>query len=258
MGGDEVNQSRRRGLLSVSTGMTTRSKEGALDLLQREKWSSLYLRLPKDWEDAITAIRDGFDFEEVVEGMTELGQVHIPEDAQMLRSWRPFLERMWEMVGERRVRCLMDPIDFDHHRQISLDLASASVKARIGFLDPEEWRQLLEEDMELSLREGEREANLLSDEARDEPACIDLSPESERRLEKVGFHIRRVLIGSVELPLTTLRGEMMAARARNGTVTDERIESGVREHLRFLELLLSSRSFEEACAAWNRRLSNGS
>jgi hypothetical protein len=245
-------------MLSVCSGMTMYSKESALRILEGEEWSELYLRLPMDWEDAIKALGEGFEFDSVVEEMTELGQVRIPEDAQIVKSWRPFLESMWAMIDDREVHCLMDPVSFGQHRQISLDLASASIRAKIGFLDVEEWRELLEEDVELFIKEGEREASLLSRRAREDTACVDLSPESERRLEESGFHIRRVSTGTLELPLSALKGEIVEARKRGEAVSDERIEAGIRNHLWFLELLLVSGSFEEACLTWYREVTTGS
>jgi len=245
-------------VLNVCSGLTTYSKENALEMLEGEEWSELYLRLPVDWEDAIRAIGDGFDFDSVVEEMTDLGQVRMPEDAQIVRSWKPFLEQMWGMIGERKVHCLMDPVSFGQQRQISLDLAAASVKARIGYLDLEEWRGLLEEDVLLLIREGEQEARLLSSNAKEDTACVDLSYESERRLEENGFLVRRMATGTVELPLSSLKGEMMNAKETGEEVSDERMEKGIRDHLWFLELLMASSSFEEACLTWYREVKTGS
>lgn len=245
-------------LLSVWSGMTPHSKESALELLEREEWSELYISLPRHWEDAIMAIGKGFDFDSVLDEMNELGQVQIPEDAQLVRSWRPFLEHMWDLLGERKVHCLMDPIAFDHHRQISLEMASESVRARLGIRDLERWRELINEEVDLLIKEAEREASFLSSEAEEEPACVDLSAESERRLRERGFRIRRFSTGTADLPLTVLKGEIIEARERGEEAPDKRIDHAIKDHLWFLELLLSSESFEEACLTWGRESRNGS
>jgi len=245
-------------MLSVWSGMTSFSKENALELLHGEKWEELHLRLPKDWEGGILAMKEGFDFKSVLEEMSELGQVRIPEDAQMVRSWKPFLEGVWSLAGNREVHCFMDPLSFAQHRQISLDLASESIKARLGFLDIGSWRELLEEEAHLSMRDGKEEASRLTRSAGEGAACVDLPSESERRLVDEGFRITRISLGGAELPLSTLKGKMIRARVGGEEVPDESIEKGVREHLEFLELLLCSNSFDEACLAWSTERTNGS
>ena len=84
-------------------------------MLHGEKRGELYLRLPRDWDDAILAMKEGFDFKSVLEEMSELGQVRIPKDAQMVRSWKPFLEGVWSLAGNREIHCFMDPC---HSRSI--------------------------------------------------------------------------------------------------------------------------------------------
>lgn len=244
-------------VVSVWSGTTTPSKQRALDLLGNLEWKELHLRLPKDWEDALLALREGFDIDSVLAEMSEMGQVKLPEDAQVVRSWRPFLERLWDLAGEREVHCFRDPIAFSHQRQIALDMAAESVKARLGFLDLSAWRELLQEDVQLYLSESLGEGKLIARRADEGTACVDLSPEAESLLADEGFRVHTVRLEGHELPLSRLKREIMILESRREEVPDSLIELGVRKHLEFLEILLSADSFDEACLAWSEKETGG-
>lgn len=248
-------------MLSLWSGLTAPSKERTLGLLEHLEWEELQLRLPRDWNDALEALREGFDLDSVVEEMIDLGVVRLPEDAQVVRSWRPFLEGIWDVLGEREIHCFRDPLSFSHQRQIAMDLASESIKARLGHLNILVWKELLSEDIHLLISDSVQEARVIAKSKGDEVACVDISAETEQILEKEGFEVRRVIIDGDELPLSKLKREMLSLESRGEEVPDSLVEEGVREHLDFLNVLLSARTFDEACLIWcsdGHRERNGS
>lgn len=247
-------------MLSVWSGMTAPSKERALELLEHLEWEVLHLRLPSDWNDALDALREGFDLDSVVEEMNDLGLVRLPEDAQLVRSWRPFLEGIWDLAGEREVRCFQDPISFSHQRQIALDLVSESIKARLGHLDLRAWKELLREDIHLLKSDSAKEARIIARSAGEEVACVDLSVETEEILAREGFQVHRVVIEGDQLPLSKLKREIILLESKGEEIPDSLVEGGVREQLEFLNVLLSAKTFDEACLVWFSagRESNGS
>ena len=248
-------------MLSVWSGLTAPSKERTLELLEHLEWEELHLRLPSDWNDGLEALKEGFDLDSVVEEMSDLGVIRLPEDAQVVRSWRPFLEGIWDLAGEREVHCFRDPFSFSHQRQIALDLASESIKARLGHLDIAAWKELLREDIHLSISDSALEAEVLARSAGDEVACVDLSAETEQILAREGFQVRRVMIDGDELPLSKLKREMLILESEGEEVPDSLLEQGIMEHLDFLKVLLSANTFDEACLIWcsdGHRERNGS
>jgi hypothetical protein len=247
-------------MLSVWSGMTAPSKERALELLEHLEWEELHLRLPSDWKDGLEALKEGFDLDSVVEEMHDLGVVRLPEDAQLVRSWKPFLEGIWDLAGEREVHCFRDPISFSHQRQIALDLATESIKARLGHLNITAWNELLREDAYLSITDSVSEAKIIAKSAGEEVACVDLSAETEEILTREGFQVHRVVIEGDQLPLSRLKREIILLESRGEDVPDSLVEQGIKEHLEFLEVLLSAKTFDEACLIWcaKGRETNGS
>jgi hypothetical protein len=238
-------------MLSVWSGITAPSKERTLELLEHLEWEELHLRLPSDWKDALDALKEGFDLDSVVREMHDLGAVRLPEDAQLVRSWRPFLEGIWDLAGEREVHCFQNPISFSLQRDIALDLATESIKARLGHLNMAAWKELLREDAHLSMTDSTSEAEIIAKSAGEEVACIDLSAETEEILASEGFQVHRVIIEGNQLPLSKLKREIIFFESRGEEVPDSLMEQGIIEHLEFLDVLLSAKTFDEACLIWS-------
>jgi hypothetical protein len=243
-------------LINISSTQTPDSKRKALKVLEEMDWDSLFLRLPSDWEMGLEALRRGFDFGQVVEEMRSLDQLRLPEDSHLLTTWRPLLEGLIEFE-ERPVRCIQDPLFFGQERSIALDLASLSLRARLGRIDVREWKELIEEEGWLIRRESALEEERLMEGARGESVCIDLGLDMEERLRLRGYEIEKVTVSAGWLPLELLRNEVAEYRRRGEKMPDSLIMRRIREHLEFLEKLISGETFDEAFASWNEER-NGS
>jgi len=234
---------------NISSMQTTPSKKKVLEMLEEMEWDSLFLNLPSDWESALEALRRGFEFEEVVEEMRTLDQVRLPEDAHLLNTWRPLLEGLTEFT-DRRVRCIRDPILFMEERQIAMDLVLLSFRARLGRIDISEWKEVLEEEMWLARREAVIETERLVEDARGISVCVDLSHHAEERLEQMGYEIERIDLGTGSLPLEKLRNELIALQKHREKVPESLLIKRIREHLAFVDKLMSGKAFDEAFNSW--------
>jgi len=243
-------------LINISSTQTSDSKRKALKALEEMDWDSLFLRLPSDWEMGLEALRMGFDFGQVVEEMRSLDQLRLPEDSHLLTTWRPLLEGLMEFEG-RPVRCIQDPLFFGQERSIALELASLSLRARLGRIDVREWKELIEEESWLIRRESALEEGILMGSARGESVCIDLDLDMEERLRLRGYEIEKVTVSAGWLPLELLRNEMAWYHRKGEEMPDSLIMGRIREHLKFLEKLISGETFDEAFTSWNKER-NGS
>jgi len=230
-----------------------------LSVLDGLEWRSLHLRLPESWEDAVKALREGFDFDYVVEEMQSLGQIRLPEDLHLISSWRPLLEGVMNAEWGKNIRCFRDTIHFERERQIALDMATLLLRARLGRISSPEWREILDEELDLYERESREEYERLRERVNDESVAIEITDITEELLRKDNFQVQRLTVDSSGLPLDRLRKEMMQARRHHQDVLDSLIERRVGQQMEFLDLVLV-KEFDEAYEIWNRRLKgrNGS
>lgn len=234
---------------NISSLQTTLSKRKVLEILEEMDWDSLFLNLPSDWESALEALRHGFDFDDVVEEMRTMDQVRLPEDAHLLNTWRPLLEGLTGFT-DRKVRCIRDPIIFMEERQIAIDLALLSFRARLGRIDLNKWKEVLEEEMWLARREAVIETERLVEDADGVSVCVDLSHHTEERLERMGYKIEKINLGTRSLPLEKLKSELLALQKQNEGVPESLLIKRIREHLAFVDKLISGKGFDEVLNSW--------
>lgn len=242
---------RETSLIIINSARTLPSRMKVVNLLEEMEWDSLFLSLPSSWEDAIIALRQGFDFPSVLEEMESLDLIRLPEDQNILSSYRPLLEALIDADLERKVRCYRDPISFEREREISLDMMVLALRGRLGSLDLEEWKELLREDIHLSKEESRREVPKLSGELEDQNVCLDCSRDMERELKRTGTRLEKIVVDSKELPWNQLKQEMREYESRGEEIPDDLLEERIREHLDLLELIMNSASFEEALGRWS-------
>lgn len=240
-----------RGVINISSVQTSWSKKKVLRLLERIDWESLHLRLPQDWEHALAALKSDFDFESVIDEMENLGQIRMPEDTHVLRSWRPFLEGLVDVGEGKQIQFLQDPLSFSQERQISMDLVALSLKARLGRIELDRWKELLMEEVYLTQRESIQESERLM-ELTDRPTVsVDLSEEGERHLREKGVVVKRMAVDVPRLPMDLLRKEIKDRVASGTEVPEDLMMKRIKEHLQFLDLILSGSSFDEAYSKWS-------
>ncbi|MBC7108150.1 MAG: hypothetical protein H5T41_05110 [Methanomassiliicoccales archaeon] len=234
----------------ISSVQTTWSKRKVLDVLESIDWKSIFLPLPRAWEDAIAALREGFEFKDVVEEMESSGIIRLPEDRQIVASWEPLIKGISHAPPERKVRCYRDITSFDNERQIAMEYVILALRARTGRIEVPKWKELLCEEIDLARKESESDARRLKSELSGHSVCIDSSGDLEDMLRSEGVQVRRVVVDSPALPLDVLRWEMRYHMKQGREMPDDAISMRIKEHLEFLDLLIKSRTFDDAYAEW--------
>ncbi len=243
-------------LINISSVQTSWSKKKVLHVLENVDWGSLHLRLPRDWGHALEALRRGFDFNSVIDEMESLGQIRLPEDAHVLRSWRPFLEGVVDIGEGKYIQLLREPLSFSQERQISMDFLSLSLRARLGKIDLGRWKELLVEEMRLLQRDSSEETERLLELADESMVCVDLSEETEMQLRQRGLKVKRMDVDVARLPMDVLRRELREWTMRGEELPDDLVLRRIKEHLQFLDLILSGTTFDDAYSRWTARLNS--
>ncbi|MDH7508133.1 MAG: hypothetical protein QHH00_01885 [Methanomassiliicoccales archaeon] len=241
---------KKKDITLISSVQTTWSRRKVLDVLESIDWKSIFLPLPRAWEDAIAALREGFEFQYVIEEMESSGIIHLPEDRQIVASWEPLIKGISHAPPERKVRCYRDIASFDSERQIAMEYVILALRARSGRIEISKWKELLCEEIDLARKESESDARRLKSELTGHSVCVDSSGDLEEMLRSEGIEVKRVIVDSPVLPLDVLRSEMRWHMKQGREMPDDAISMRIKEHLEFLDLLIKSRTFDDAYAEW--------
>lgn len=234
-------------LISVPT---RRSKRKVQRWLEAQPMDTLFLDLPADWQRPIDQILEGHRPARVVEAMTDDGLVRHPEDSQMLRAYEPVLTLLYAL-GQQGVHfvCYLDPTRHAAARDLAGELLALTLRAKLGRIDVERWRELIMEDIETSLDWSVREARAIASRARGESVALDVSAEAVEYLDAAGFHVEEVELDRSCKPLDILRSKLSQELLQGVKVSVEEVAALVHDHVRFVDLLLG-REYEYAYEVW--------
>ncbi|MDI6654673.1 MAG: hypothetical protein QME59_02150 [Candidatus Hydrothermarchaeota archaeon] len=147
------------------------------------------------------------------------------------------------------VFCFRDPLYHDFYREVATEILILTMRAKIGKVEAEEWKELIGEEIRLATRCSEREARYIATRALEENVCIDASEEVGLALAKLGYKVERVELEKSRKPLDILREKLRREILFGEKVPEESVERLVMEHLKFVELIIGE-DFEEAYREW--------
>ncbi|MEM2943531.1 MAG: hypothetical protein QW087_02170 [Methanomassiliicoccales archaeon] len=248
--GDASKELKHKGITLISSVQTSWSKRKVLEVLEKLKWNSIFLPLPKAWEDAIVALRQGFDFYEIVRDMEDSGVIRLPEDKRLITSWEPLIRGISLIAPSKKIRCYRDISSIDCERQIAIEYMLLALRSRAGRIDVNQWKELIYEEIDISRRESQTDARKLKSEITDSAVCVDSSGDLEASLRSEGIEVRKVIVDMPMLPLDILRNEMKYYITAGREIPDDLVERRIKEHLIFLDLVISSHSFDDAYSEW--------
>jgi hypothetical protein len=228
--------------------------------LKSNQWSSLFLPLPEDFEPFLSA----FSREEITEG--QLWQAYailtgLPEPFINALRYRidPLIQYLSEICGPRSGRDVFCYHDLRSHvesskiaEKILLMEFRARAKRRI---DPNEWRRILMEELNLARDNWKMLFESIADRAINRSPAVLCYDGSLRRLKssllKMGFKAEIINLGTCwRSPLDVLR-VMLSNRGPDG-VNNAEIEQCVREQISYLNLVMRSRNIDEDHETWTQ------
>jgi hypothetical protein len=237
---------RMRVLLTVETRS---SKQRAGSRLE-PSCECLFLDLPMDHTQYLRRMAEGENPERVVREMESRGKVRIPEDLQELRA----LGSLLRVLSGREVRIFgyRDPSSYRISRETAEDLLRLTVRAKLGRIRVEEWKEVLRREVGNRREAAVLEADFIASRAGEENACLDAPPELVSLLSERGFEMEVETVDPpcrpLDLLLSRVREEMLGGRE----VGEEEVKGLVREHLRFVDLVVE-RGYERAYELWKLR-----
>jgi hypothetical protein len=230
----------------LGTVNTKSSKQKAMEWLKAKRKKVLFLNLPIDQEAYIKEIAEGIDWRKVLQSMKEDGLIKEPEDVQSYRALEPVFEGL-PLIDN--VFCFRDPLYHDFCREVSREILILTFRARLGNINIEEWKKIIEEEVRFGVECSKREAEYICRRLQDDNICIDACKDVESFLRKKGHEIERIELDKPCKPLDILREKIRREIIFGEEISNEDIKRLIQDHLVFTDLIIKE-GFEEACRSW--------
>ncbi len=147
------------------------------------------------------------------------------------------------------IYCYKDGLHSITESSVSFDLLILVLKARLGNIDLNRWRDVISNDLEESKNFAEYEANFIAERAKDPSICLNLNEEIERILIEFGLEVKRIGLYSFNRPIdriySLIRGELSENKRK-----DLELKDLIREHIKFIDDVIE-KGYEEACRLWS-------
>ena len=235
---------------NIKTINTSYSKRKAVEILKREKFDCLFLNFSRSQEEFIREMAMGSNPETVIEKMRELGLVKDPEDTQEYRAAIPLFEFI-SSLDESKIYCYKGEASLSLSRDYAVRTLILTLRAKIGKIDVEEWKDVMRDTIYSEMSSADEEAEYIAGIAGRKNVCIDGSKRLMSRLSELGFRVEEVVVDSPCRPLDILREKVERELLYNEPLEDGEVIRLVKEHVRFVDMVIKS-GYEEACKAWQR------
>ncbi|HEC57266.1 MAG TPA: hypothetical protein ENI32_05220 [Candidatus Syntrophoarchaeum butanivorans] len=207
---------------------------------------TIFLDLPMDLERYIEDIAIGADYHEVLSYLEDVGLIRV-EDRVKYRTLAPLFEYIY--MNQPDVHCYRDPLYHTISNETLREIFLMTARGRLGRIEIDEWRRVLEEDVRTEIEYAEIEGEFIRERASEENVCLNASEEIEEYLRGKGFEVVRRDVDLSCTPLDMLRSMIREEVLEGKMVPDETVRRLVEYHLRFTDLILE-KGREEAYRMW--------
>jgi len=239
---------------NIRTINTSYSKRKAVEILKREEFDCVFLNFSRNQEEFMREIARGSNPEAVIEKMRELGIVKDPEDSQEYRAAMPLFEFL-PSLDEDKIYCYKGEASLSLSRDYAVRTLILTLRAKIGRIDVREWKDVMRDDIYSEMSSADEEAEYIAGIAKKRNVCIDGSKRLMSKLSELGFRVEEVVVDSPCRPLDILREKVEREVLYNEPLEDEEVIRLVKEHVRFVDMVVKS-GYEEACRIWARELAS--
>ncbi len=236
----------------VQTVNTWDSRRRAAEWLAESKFDSLFLDLPMDLEGFIKDILLGADCRHMIQHMKDLDLLKDPEDVRTYRMAEPILQILCSFDNSKvQVYCYADPMVRSFAAESAEDIAALTKKAEKDEIDVEQWKELLKEEIMLSIKAAEDEGRYIARRAKSENVCLNASEEVKDYLADLGYTIETVELDKPCQPLDILNVKLRNEVLSGKVVPDPEVKRLIADHVKFSNLVVE-KDYEEAYNIWKK------
>ncbi len=231
---------------------TEYSKSKAARILMRSGYECLFMDFTRNQEDFIRGIARGIAPELMIEEMEQVGLVQEPEDTHDYRAAMPLFECL-PALPNLELYCYRDDASLLLSRDVAVRALILTAKAKMGRIDVEEWKEVLKDGIFTELESAVSEAEYIAERAKGRNICLDASKEVLTSLSGHGFRVREIVVDMPCKPLDILSARLKREILGEEIVSDEEVEHLVREHIRFVDMIMVL-GYDRAYKRWSSRV----
>ncbi|MEM2750672.1 MAG: hypothetical protein QXH53_03240 [Nitrososphaerales archaeon] len=236
-------------LISIET---KRSKEKVIKWLRGNSFNVLFIDLPINWQTLLDNVMHGIDLNYVIENMKSKDIIKEPYDTHTLKVYQPIFKVLpFLHKAGVKVFCYRDELSYKASYELINEILIMTLHARLGKINPEKWKELIKEDVRLSLESCKKEGEYIITRIDKVNVCLDASEDLLKYLKNAGCEIERVELDQACKPLDILRRKIRDEILYGIKVSNEEVIKLVEDHVKFTELLLIN-DFDNAYEIWRK------
>lgn len=174
------------------------------------------------------------------------------EPDPQLRFYRPLLEALPTLLSRGvELYCYVSPAYYAATNRLAYELVALGIGARLGKIDVEKWRKLVEQHILVSLSFADQHLDYVVSRAKTINVCVNLPEEVKQGLLRRGQRVVEVALEEPCRPLGPLWDMVKASLLFGRSFDTQKARKIIEEYASFLGLVME-KGFEEACASWKR------
>ncbi len=203
--------------------------EKLVEVLRNEGFDAIFVNLPLEFEPYLSL--------ENFESLQRIATFYVHD----LNALQPLVRANLNA----KIYCYKDNDHSNRERKTSTSLLNLVLKAKLGKINVEEWKEAIMDDLKSNVEFAEYEAIRIVEKARNKNACINLNDKIEDFLRKEGFKVEKVWLYDFKRPIDKLYN--LVRREMEGEVIDDKeFEELIQKHIKFIDTVIEI-GYDEAC-----------
>lgn len=219
----------------------------AVDHLKVNRFDCLFLDFPTATEASFRAISLGSPWKYEIGGLKERGLLREPEETRLIRASEPLYTYL--QGSSKDVLCYREPFHYDLLRKMSGDIFALTGTSKLFGIKANRWLTLIEDLVLIEQDIAERDGNYLIQKAEEENVVFGGAGLAEY-LHHKGYEVNTLIFDWTAKPLDLLKIVVAKSIKEGKEVSTRTVEDLIRDHLDFVDLIIKSTSYDEACKLW--------
>lgn len=201
--------------------------EKMVEILKERKIDTIFVNLPVEFE-------------------SYLKDLHFKSLQRMATFYMHDLEALNPLMNLNvKIYCYKDGSHSKKERDVTTNLLNLVLKAKLGVVNVEEWKETIMEDLKANKEFAEYEAIRIIERLGNKNACLNLNENVENFLRREGFEIEKIWLYDFKRPIDRLY-ELVKREMRGEIIDDKEFERLIHKHVKFIDTVIEI-GYDEAC-----------
>lgn len=208
--------------------------EKLVEILRKEEFDTVFIDLPVEFESYLS---------KHFGDLQRMATFH----TQDLNALEPLIKSNLNI----KIYCYKDNDHSSKERNTSVNLLNLVLKAKLGKINVEDWKEAIMDDLKSNAEFAEYEAIRIVEKAGKKNACLNLNEDAESFLRNQGFEVKKVWLYDFSRPIDKLYN-LVKKEMEGEIIDDKEFEELIHEHVKFIDTVIEI-GYDEACKlVWGR------